>query len=131
MVRRNGLEHPIVNCGLPGDRVCEVLEVCLEDLPRVLGEDCVFLAQGEHGRDCVSRYCVSFDFNTMPLQTRCTTVTTVGTGSSTTVFTEKRVLIPQLLTFLVLCVDDFHCDCLKNLLKTFSEFPQPQILHVS
>ncbi|KAI5006628.1 hypothetical protein ZWY2020_033871, partial [Hordeum vulgare] len=41
----------------------------------------------------------------------------------------KRVLIPQLLTFLVLCVDDFHCDCLKNLLKTFSEFPQPKILH--
>ena len=120
-----------MNCGSPGDRVCEGLEVCPEDLPRVLGEDCVFLAQGDHGRDCVSRDCVSFGFNTKPLQTRCTTVTAVRTGSSTIVFTEKRVLIPQLFTFPVLCVDDFHCDCLKNLLKTFSEFPQPQILHLS
>ena len=122
---------PAVNCGSPGDQVCEGLEVCPEDLPRVLGEDCVSLAQGEYGRDCVSRDWVSFGFNTKPLQTRCTTVTAVGTGSSTTVFTKNRVLIPQLFTFFVLCVDDFHCDCLKNLLKTFSEFPQPQILHNS
>ena len=50
------------------DRVCEGLEVCPEDLPRVLGEDCVSLAQGEYGRDCVSRDWVSFGFNTKPLQ---------------------------------------------------------------
>lgn len=91
----------------------------------------MFLAQGEHGRDCVSRDCVSFGFNTKPLQTRCTTVTAVGTRSSTTVFAVKRVLIPQVLTFLKLCVDDFHCYRLKNLLKTFSKIPQPQILHAS
>ena len=107
------------------------LEVCPEDLPRVLGEDCVFLAQGEYGRDCVSQDCVSFGFNTKPLQTRCTTVTAVGTGSSTTVFAVKRVLIPQLFIFLRLCVDDAHYHCLKNLLKTFAESPQPQILHAS
>ena len=98
-VRRHGLEHPTVNYGSPGNRVCEDLEVCPQDLPRVLGEDCVSLAQGEYGRDYVSRDYVSFGFNTKPLQTRCTTVTAVGTGSSTTVFTEKRVLIPQLFIF--------------------------------
>ena len=49
-----GLEHPAVNCGLPGDQFVRVLEVYPEDLPRVLGEVCVTLAQGEYGKDCVS-----------------------------------------------------------------------------
>ena len=35
------------HCGLPVNEVCEGLEVYLEDLPEWLGEDCVFLAQGE------------------------------------------------------------------------------------
>ena len=45
------------------DRVCEGLEVTCEDLPRVLGEVCVILAQGEYGEDCVSS-----SLNTQPLQ---------------------------------------------------------------
>ena len=54
MVRRHGLEDPRGNCGSPSDRVCEGLEVTCEDLPRVLGEVCVTLAQGEYDEDCVS-----------------------------------------------------------------------------
>ena len=49
-----GLEHPAVNCGSPGDWFVRVLEVYPEDLPRVLGEVCVTLAQGEFGEDRVS-----------------------------------------------------------------------------
>ena len=77
-----GLEHPTVNCGLPGDQFVRVLEVYPEDLPQVLGEDCVTLAQGEYGKDSVSLDSVSSGLNTRPLQTRRTTVTAVGTGSS-------------------------------------------------
>ena len=119
MARRHGLEHPAVNCGSPGDRVCEGLEVCPEDLPRVLGEDCVSLAQGEYGRDYVSWDCVSFGFNTKSLQTRRTTVTVIGTGSSTTVFIKLRVLFLQLYHFLKLYVEDFQLCCLKNLSEDF------------
>ena len=39
---------------MPSDRVCEGLEVTREDLPLLLGEVCVILAQGEYGEDCVS-----------------------------------------------------------------------------
>ena len=42
------------NCGLPSVHVCEGLEVTCEDLPLLLGEVCVILAQGEYGEDCVS-----------------------------------------------------------------------------
>ena len=37
-------------------RVIEFVKVrkSPEDLPECLGEDCVFLAQGEYGEDCVS-----------------------------------------------------------------------------
>ena len=37
------------------NEVCEGLEVYLEDLPLLLGEVCVTLAQGEYGEECVSR----------------------------------------------------------------------------
>ena len=42
------------NCGSPSDQICEGLEVTCEDLPSVLGEVCVTLAQGEYGEDRVS-----------------------------------------------------------------------------
>ena len=71
-----GLEHPAVNCGSSGDQFLRVLEVYPEDLPRVLGEDCVTLAQGVYSKDCVS-----FCLNTKPLQTRRMTFTAFGTGS--------------------------------------------------
>ena len=51
------------NCGSPSDQVYEGLEVTYEDLPWVLGEVCVTLAQGEYGEDCVSS-----SLNTQPLQ---------------------------------------------------------------
>ena len=51
------------NCGLPSDQVCEDLEVTCEDLPLLLGEVYVILAQGEYGVDCVSS-----SLNTQPLQ---------------------------------------------------------------
>ena len=51
------------NCGLPSDQVCEGLEVTCEDLPLLLGEVCVILAQGEYDKDCVSS-----SLNTQPLQ---------------------------------------------------------------
>ena len=43
-----------MNCGSPSDLVCEGLEVTCEDLPLLLGEVYVNLAQGEYGEDCVS-----------------------------------------------------------------------------
>ena len=55
------------NCGSPSDRVCEGLEVNCEDLPLLLGEVCVILAQGEYGEECVRDY-VSSSLNTHPLQ---------------------------------------------------------------
>ena len=53
MVRRHGLSINR-NCGLTSDQVYEGLEVTCEDLPRVLGDVYVILAQGEYGEDCVS-----------------------------------------------------------------------------
>ena len=45
IVRLSG--HPLVQDSLS-------LEVTCEDLPLLLGEVCVILAQGEYGEDCVS-----------------------------------------------------------------------------
>ena len=42
------------NSGLPSDQVCEGLEVNREDLPLLLGEVYVILAQGEYSEDYVS-----------------------------------------------------------------------------
>ena len=42
------------NCGSPSDQVCEGLEVTYEELPQVLGEVYVNLAQGEYSEDYVS-----------------------------------------------------------------------------
>ena len=97
-----GLEHPAVNCGSPGDQFVRVLEVYPEDLPRVLGEVCVTLAQGEYGKDCVSWDCVSSGLNTRPLRTKRTTVTAVGTGSSNHCLHRAPGSISSILHFLVL-----------------------------
>ena len=52
MVRHHGLEYPRV---IVGRRVTESVKVWKspKDLPRVIGEVCVTLAQGEYGEDCV------------------------------------------------------------------------------
>ena len=122
MVRCHGLEHPGVNCGSPGDRVCEGLEVYSEDLPRVLGEVYVTLAQGEYGKDCVSWDCVSFYLNTKPLWTRRTTITAVRTGSSNHCLHWAPGSISSTLSFPRKLVDEIDCYCLKNFTEDFLNF---------
>ena len=99
-----------------------VLEVYPEDLPRVLGEDCVTLGQGEYGKYCVSWDCVSSGLNTRPVQTRRMPVTAVVTGSSNHCLHRAPGSISSTLSFPHVSVDEIDRYCLKNLTEDFLNF---------
>ena len=102
------------NCGLPSDQVCEGLEVTCEDLPRVLGEACVILAQGEYGEDCVSS-----SLNTQPIQPDVQVPQLLELVYQIIVFTKPTGSISSTLSFPHSCVDEPNHYCLKTLTEDF------------
>ena len=102
------------NCGLPSDQVCEGLEVTCEDLPLLLGEVCVILAQGEYGEDCVSS-----SLNTQPLQPDVQLSHLLELVDQIIIFTQPTGSISSTLSFPQLCVDEPDHYCLKTLTEDF------------
>ena len=67
-----------------------------EDLPRVLGEVCVALSQGEYGEDCVSS-----SLNTQPLQPDIQLSQQLELVYQITVFTVLLLLFAKPFHFLI------------------------------
>ena len=102
------------------DRVCEGLEVTCEDLPLLLGEICMILAQGEYGEDCVS-----LSLNTQPLQPHVQLSQKLELVDQIIVFTKPTSSISSTLSFPHSCVDEPDHYYLKILTKDFLYFLNP------
>ena len=99
---------------MPSDQVCEGLEVTYEDLPLLLGEVCVILAQGEYGEDCVS-----LSLNTQPLQPDVQLSQQLELVYQIIIFTKPTSSISSTLSFPQLCIDEPDHYWLKTLTEDF------------
>ena len=99
---------------MPSDQVCEGLEVTCEDLPLLLGEVYVILAQGEYSEDYVSS-----SLNTQSLQPDVQLSQQLELVYQIIVFTKPTGSISSSLSFPHSCVDEPDHYSLKTLTEDF------------